>query len=290
MCEVADDQVRIATLGDVAARVGECPVWCPEASVLEWIDMPRGVAYRTDLTGRTLAMDLGRPIGALVPRRSGGWVAATWTGFAILDTEGAVTHEDAFLGPGLRMNDAACDPQGRLFAGSTALDFEAGAGAIHLLRSNGTHEVVLSGLTLPNGMGWSPSGDIFYLADSIKRHLLAFDVDAVTGLPSRRRLLRVFDAEDGLPDGLCVDADGCLWVALWDGGAIVRISPEGEELYRLRLPVARPTSCAFGGASGEILFVTTAMTEGDTSNGANGRLLVVHELGTRGRPDPHFDD
>lgn len=287
---MAEHQVRIAALGDVAARVGECPVWRPEASVLEWIDMPSGVAYRTDLAGRTLAIDLGRPIGALVPRTSEGWVAATWAGFELLDAEGATVYEDAFLGPGFRMNDAACDPHGRLFAGSTALDFEPGAGAIHLLRSNGKREAVLSGLTLPNGMGWSPSGDTFYLADSIERHLLAFDVDAVTGRPSGRRLLRAFDADDGLPDGLCVDADGCLWVALWDGGAIVRISPEGDELHRLRLPVERPTSCAFGGASGDILFVTTAMTEGDTSNGANGRLLVVHGLGTRGRPEPRFED
>ncbi|MFF2324757.1 MULTISPECIES: SMP-30/gluconolactonase/LRE family protein [unclassified Streptomyces] len=264
------------------ARVGEGPVWDPGLRRLHWVDIPAGLIHTSDpATGLTTSLRLPTQVGAAVPRRGGGgFVAATAEGFASVDADGSMTTRRAFLPAGERMNDAKCDRQGRFWAGSTALDFRPGSGALHVLLPDWTSHVLLEGLTLPNGLGWSPDGRTFYLADSIAGEIYAFDTTDDAPWISRRRTLVRLPAHTGMPDGLTVDSAGCLWVALWGGARVARISPDGDLLGGIPLPVRQPSSCTFGGPRLDALYVTSAR-EGLELPGDDpaGSVFVVDEMG-----------
>jgi sugar lactone lactonase YvrE len=181
------------------------------------------------------------------------------------------------------MNDAKCDAVGRLWAGSTELEFKAGQGKLHRLNPDLSHETILTGLTLPNGLGWNPANTVFYLVDSMERVLWAFDYDLATGDISNKRVFFDFQSIDGLADGLCVSDDGTIFVAIWDGACILLISEEGELLDKIDLPVLRPTSCCFGGDGCRDLIVTTASVEMNlTKQPESGKLLRLSGIGKRG--------
>ena len=156
------------------------------------------------------------------------------------------------------MNDAACDPQGRFWAGTLADDHRAGGGALYRLDRNGGIETVLDGLTISNGLGWSRDGGTMYLADSGPRIVHAFAFDGERGTISDGRELITVAEEIGAPDGLTVDADGDLWVAIYGGGRVHRYSPAGVLRQAFLLPARETTSCAFAGAGLNRLYVTTA--------------------------------
>ncbi len=159
------------------------------------------------------------------------------------------------------MNDGACDPQGRFWAGTLADDHRAGGGALYRLDPDGSTSLVLEGLTIANGIGWSPDGCTMYLVDSGPRVIHAFAFDPATGAISGGRALATVDEHVGSPDGMTVDAAGDLWVAVYGGGRVHRYSPEGKLLQALPVPAAQSTCCAFGGPGLSRLYVTTA-TEG----------------------------
>lgn len=283
------------TVVDVAvparARVGEGPHWDGAAQLLHWVDILAGQIHSTALdTQNTRTLQLPWLVGAAVPRRIGGFVAATSDGFAEVDLDGTYRARHNLLGPGARMNDAACDSRGRLWAGSTDMEFAPGGGALHVLHPDWTTQVVLDDLTLPNGLGWSPDGAVFYLVDTVERHVLAFDADPDTAVLSRRRVLARFPESAGQPDGLCVDARGNLWIALWGGSQVVRVTPDGKTRERLALPVTQPSSCVFGGPGAATLFVTSAREGLDPGDGSlDGSVLRVSGLDTFGLPGNLFD-
>jgi sugar lactone lactonase YvrE len=274
------------------ARVGEGPFWDASAGRLHWVDILSGaISSCTPSTGERTRITLPTLVGAAVPKASGGYIAATREGFADVTAGGAWATRLHILDDGARMNDAKCDPDGRLWAGSTQMDFAAGQGALHVLDTEGRTETVLDGLTLPNGLGWSPDERTFYLVDSVARELNAFDTDAGGIRLSNRRVLRAFGEGTGLPDGLTVDSGGCLWIAMWGGGRIVRVSPEGSVIGEVPVPVAQPSSCVFGGPRLDVLYVTTAREglEGalpDTA--ADGSVLAVSGLSVAGLPSVRF--
>ncbi|WP_431278178.1 SMP-30/gluconolactonase/LRE family protein [Leifsonia poae] len=288
------DGVTVETVAELGADVGEGPVWLADTSELLWVDMEPGLLHRTrydgSLTTSTTTTSTGLFLGAVVPRVDGGFVAATGTGFARLAEEGSVELEVYVLDAGFRMNDAKCDPAGRFWAGSTDRGFAPGRGALHILSPDWTSRVVLTGLTLPNGMGWSPAGDVFYLADTMTHEVFAYEVDPDTGLPGRSRLLHTFSDGDGMPDGLCMDDTGCLWVALWGGSAVACLTPDGERIRTVELPATQTSSCAFGGPDRDILFVTSAASGLDpTETGRNeGALFAVRGLGRTGPAPARF--
>jgi sugar lactone lactonase YvrE len=185
----------------------------------------------------------------------------------------------------VRMNDGACDAAGRFWAGTMAYDESPGAGALHRLELDGSCTTVLTGLTISNGIGWSPDGATMFLADSGTRRVDAFDFEPDSGDITRRRTIVAIDEPGVAPDGLTVDEDGCLWVALWGGGAVRRYAPDGTPLTTLPFPVDRPTSCAFGGPDRSTLFVTTARDglddEALSRQPDAGRVFRVEELGVR---------
>jgi sugar lactone lactonase YvrE len=269
------------------ARVGEGPVWDATANRLHWVDILAGQVRSSDLaTGATTTVTVPTLVGAAAPRAGGGFVAAVTEGFAEISDALAVRQH--VLADGIRMNDAKCDRDGRFWAGSTAMDFAPGRGALHRLDSDWSTRVVLNGLTQPNGLGWSPDGSTFYLVDSAEREINAFDVfgDALTG----RRLVHGFGKQD-VPDGLCVDAVGCLWIALWGGERVIRVSPDGELLSTLPVPVVQPSSCAFAGPHLDVLCVTSAR-EGlglaDDDPALDGSVLAFTAVGATGLPTVAF--
>jgi sugar lactone lactonase YvrE len=188
------------------------------------------------------------------------------------------------------MNDGICDPQGRFWAGTMAYAETPGAGRLYRLELDGSCTLVLDGLTISNGMGWSPDGTIMYLADSGVGDVFAFDFDPSGGTLDQRRTFVHVGTPGAAPDGLTVDSDGDVWVALWNGGAVARYAPDGSLRETVPVPVDRPTSCAFGGRDGATLFVTTSREGLDPRRPrppAARRTRPVHRRPGRHRPALH---
>ncbi|MEY9932391.1 sugar lactone lactonase YvrE [Catenulispora sp. GP43] len=272
------------------ALVGEGPVVEEAAGRLVFVDIPRGRLLRADLRERGPATEIanvGMSLGAVAPRRSGGWVAACAEGFGTLIPDGdLIVRHPVLADPALRMNDAKCDSAGRFWAGSTETSFEPGRGALHCWDPRRGVRTVAEGLTLPNGLGWSPDDSVFYLADSMRQVVLAaaFDVRAGTIGP----FSELIHIQDGLPDGLCVDEDGCLWLAVWGAGQVRRYDPRGRLLAAVRFPVSQPSSCAFGPDG--VLFVTSARERTDAAREPLAGSVFAVDAGLRGLPASIFED
>jgi sugar lactone lactonase YvrE len=197
----------------------------------------------------------------LRPRSGGGAVIGVDRGFALEDADGSLTSLDPVWTDGsVRMNEGGCDPDGRFYCGSMAYDQRAGAGALYRLDPDRTSRVVLDGVTVSNGLEWSPDGSLAYYADTATGRVDVFDYDRDSGLTGRRPFVRPADRMDGnaSPDGLTVDADGGVWVALYGSGAVHRYSDAGVLDEVVELPTAQITACTFGGPRLDQLFITTS--------------------------------
>ena len=247
--------------------LGEGVRWDARRGELLVVDILAGRVYREridhqgDLV-RVRSYDVPGTVGAIAPvENDEGWLLAAGRGFLRLSVGGSLRSLAEVAPAGSRMNDAACDPQGRFWAGALADDQRAGGGVLYRLEPNGRTELMLDGLTIPNGLAWSPDGASMYLVDSGPRVIYAFAFDAEHGTISDRRVLAVVDEGTGTPDGMTVDGAGDLWVAIYGGGRIQRYSPAGGLREELLVPALQSTSCAFAGPGLSRLYVTTA-TEG----------------------------
>lgn len=239
------------------AHTGEGPV--VDGGFLHWVDIPAGLIYRTDLaTVETASVTIGTSIGAAVPLDSkDGYAVAYENGFGFVE-DGVLLPIDTFLSdPNYRMNDAKCDARGRLWAGSCHNDFTTGLGKLHRWDGQASNKVMAENLALPNGLGWNRENTLMYLADSISQKILVSDFDLADDfLPSFREFATI---DSGFPDGLAIDNEGCIWLAVWGAGRIIRISPQGKIIAEHHFPVSQASSCAFG-ADGT-LYVTSARKE-----------------------------
>jgi sugar lactone lactonase YvrE len=274
--------------------LSEGPRWHADAQELLWVDILGAHVHRGRLgvdgelaSQRTTTLD--RHVGAVAPATEGGYVAAAGAGFVHIGEDGTV-RELAQPERGrtdVRMNDGACDAQGRFWGGTMAYDESPGGGALYRLELDGSCTTVLTGLTISNGIGWSPDGATMYLADSGTGRVDAYDVDADGDIGNPRPIV-VVDEPGVAPDGLTVDDDGGIWVALWGGGAVRQYAPDGELLAVVGLPVDRPTSCAFGGPERSTLFVTTARDGLDAASMVHqphaGHVFRIDGLGVTGPP------
>jgi sugar lactone lactonase YvrE len=241
------------------ARLGEGPCWDARAQRLYWVDIYNHRVHEFDpATGQDRFFDVGEVVGFLAPAGEGRLILGLRHRLAYLDTRsGAVTPSLEFeTRPHLRCNDGKCDAGGRLWFGSMST---AGPEAsLYRHDPDGSLQVMETGLTVSNGLGWSPDGTTFYLTDSPVQVIYAYDFDAERGRIADRRVLVDLRGQPFFPDGLTVDRDGCLWSAMWDGWCVIRFDPDGREMLRVPMPVQRPTCCAFGGPDLSTLFITTA--------------------------------
>jgi sugar lactone lactonase YvrE len=238
------------------AMVGEGPIWDRRSGRLCWVDIIGGLIVESDLgTGVDVIASLGTLVGAAVPRDAAvGFAVAVADGFGYW-VDDRLTIVDPVLPESYRrMNDAACDSRGRLWANSTHVDFVSGMGALHRWDGVGPSAVMADGFTLPNGIGWSPDDTIMYLADSVTHELLHAPYDAHDGDVGQFAPLCTIDS--GQPDGLAVDIDGCVWLAIWGGSEVRRYSPAGELVGIVPMPISQPSSCAFGPDG--VLYITSA--------------------------------
>ncbi len=243
-------------------EVGETPMWVPEEGALYWIDSEGPRVYCLDAGGDTRSWDPGFPITALLRRAAGGWVAAAKDGLYTWDHgsgESRLVCNPMEGRPDLRFNDAIVDRQGRLLAGTmNQQDLEAPDGVLYRIDADGSCHELDTGLAVANGIGLSPDGETVYVTDMFHGRILAYDYDTKAGETSKRRVFAAVPEDQGLPDGLIVDADGFVWSAHWGGGRVTRYAPGGEVDRQVSLPVANVTCMAFGGVELNELFITTA--------------------------------
>jgi len=274
-------------VGVEQAYHGEGPVWDARAGILHWVDMLAGDVLSTDLSsGRVRRLHVGDVAAAVRPRRDGGLVIAVERGFALVDPGEEVVRplSQLWSDKTLRMNDGGCDPQGRFYCGSMALDESPGRGALHRLDPDGSVTVVLTGVTISNGLVWSADGAAAYYVDTATQRIDQFDFDPTTGTFHNRRPLVNVPADVGKPDGLTIDAEGGLWLALWGGGAVHRYTPDGRLDEVLSLPVTNVTACAFGGEGLEELYVTTSKHQAPENESTTAGGLYRFRPGVRGIP------
>lgn len=274
-------------------ELGEGARWDARRGELLRVDILAGRVYR-DLVDDDGALhpvrryELPTTVGAISPiRGDDGWLLAAGAGFVHLAPDGTTRPVADVVGPGARMNDAACDPRGRCWAGTLADDHHAGGGALHRLDGTGHVDTVLDGLTIPNGIGWSPDGQTMYLVDSGPRVVLAFAFDPERGAISAGRILITVPEGLGAPDGLLLDAAGDLWVAIYGGGCVQRYTPEGVLQDTYPVPARQSTCCALAGRGLHRLYVTTA-TEGwsDEERRGDPAAGLVYRMETRARGVP----
>ena len=255
--------VTVEPVGDVTAELGEGPYWRPEDDCLLWVDIPRGLLHMTRVqSAETITVELDE-VSAAFPALGGGILTAGGHRLTLLATrpgKGWAGQPVASVPAreGVRFNDAAVDPAGRVWVGSMDISEKEPLGELYRLDSGGTLTPVVKGTTVSNGLGWSPDGTRMYYSDSPTGQIDMFDYDPATGEAFQRRVFADLSAADGVPDGLTVDVDGCVWVAMHGGGALRRFAPSGQPDAVVPLPVSKPTSCAFGGPGLAELYVTTA--------------------------------
>ena len=271
------------------AHHGEGPVWDASAGVLRWVDLHAGDILTLQPDGAVSRLHVGDVAAAFRPRAGGGLVVAVERGFLLVDGDGRVGPvRTAFEDPDVRMNDGGCDPAGRFYCGSMAYDMSPGRGSLFRFDPDGAVTRVLDDLAISNGIAWSADGTRLHYIDSGTGRVDLFDYDLETAELSNRRPLATIDPAQGLPDGLALDAEGGTWVALWTGSAVHRYGPDGTLDAVVRLPVSQVTSCAFGGANLDELFITTSRLDlPDDDEPAAGAVFRV-DPGVRGLPVPSF--
>ena len=280
---------------DAHAELGEGPSWDPATRRLIWVDITADLVHRFDpASGEDERFEVGQPVGAAVPTSDGRLALAVSDGFAFLDPATGAVERIADVEVDLAdtmMNDGKCDPAGRLWAGTKDANGSRPLGSLYRLGADRRPERMLTGLTVSNGLGWSPDRATMYFIDSPTQRIDTFDFDLDGGEIANRRTLVEIPKAWGLPDGMTVDADGFLWVAFWGGSAVRRFDPTGAVASLVEFPVSQVTSCAFGGQDLSDLYVTSARDGLSEDRLAEeplaGALFRLHP-GVRGQPPHRF--
>jgi sugar lactone lactonase YvrE len=276
------------------AEHAEGPSWDARTGQLVYVDQFDGLVHIADYDATTAQLtttrtyELGSAVGAVVPTIGSGWLVACGQGFARLETDGEITKLAQPGSPDIRMNDGKCDDQGRFWAGSMAWAKTTGGGSLYRLDPDLNLTVALSGVTISNGLAWTDDNDTMYYIDTPTGQVERFRVCDDGSLVDRTAAITV---EGGYPDGMCIDGDGCLWVAVWGGHAVHRYAPSGELLAVVEVDAPQVSSCCLGGADGRTLFITTSQEGMDVTRRVrhpqSGKVFCV-DVDSPGRPAAMF--
>jgi sugar lactone lactonase YvrE len=252
---------------DARASLGECPLWSIEEQALYWVDINAPSLNRFDpASGDNVAMPMPESIGCYAFREGGGFVVALRGGIWLCDRNGRLERriaEAPYDTARYRFNDGRCDPQGRLIVGTMNEKHDDDGAALYRLDGEGMLTRLFGGMTISNGLAWSPDARTMYHADTPAHRVRAFDYDAATGTPSGARTFAQWSGANERPDGATVDSRGHYWVAFYGDGKLVELAPDGTRVREHPLPAVCPTMGAFGGADLRTLYVTTARQKRD---------------------------
>ena len=280
--------MRVEQVTDPVAYHAEGPVWSERWGGLRWVDMLAGDVLSLADDGAIERRHVGDIAAALRPRSRGGAVIGVERGFALEDADGALTYPDELWSDeSVRMNEGGCDPDGRFYCGSMAYDQRPGAGSLYRLDPDGSVRVVLEDVTVSNGLAWSPDGSLAYYNDTATYQTSVFDYDTDAGLINRRVFVDLSD-EEKRPDGLTVDEQGGVWMALANGGAVRRYAPDGALDEVVELPARKVTACTFGGPNLDQLFITTSREGLEPGDDPLAGSLFRADAGVRGLPVREF--
>jgi sugar lactone lactonase YvrE len=285
-----------AIVADCGNELGETPVWDEAAGLLHWVDIFAGVVWSLDpASGEVRHFEHGTVVGSVVPRERGGLVLAAGRALVAtdLDGDGAETLVEVEPDrPENRFNDCRVDPAGRFFGGTKVNDPDVeGRGALYRIDPDLSPTVAIADTGIANGIGWSPDGATLYFIDSPLQRIDAYEFDPATGDLGARRTVATIDPDDGLPDGLTVDAEGGIWVALANGWKVRRYAPDGRIDEELGMPVRNPTCPGFGGEGLKTLYLTSAHLRSDPTYADESPLagaLFGLDVGVAGLPEPAF--
>jgi sugar lactone lactonase YvrE len=272
---------------DPVAEHGEGPVWSGRWGGLRWVDMLAGDVLMLDPDGNVRRRHVAKVAAVVRPRVSGGYVVAAERELLLADSDDLDAPlrslGEAWNDPAIRMNEGGCDPDGRFYIGTMAYDESPGRGSFYVAELDGTLRVVLPEVTISNGFDFSPDGSLAYYTDTTTGRVDVFDYDPEGGLSGRRPFVFI-DREVGAPDGLTVDDEGGVWVALWQGAAVHRYDVGGRLDAVVGLPVRKVTSVAFGGENLDRLFITTSARDVDRAEQPEAGSLFAADPGVPGRP------
>ena len=278
------------------ADLEEGPIWDEETNTVLWVDIKgrRLHAYNVE-NEENRSVELAIEVGAIALRKPGRLIAATQSGFALVDrVTGAIevlSDPEAHL-PENRFNDGKCDLAGWFIAGCMHDPEMSPSGAVYSLQDDGKVNLLFVGYVICNGPAFSPDGRILYFCDSAERDILAFNYDPETGNIGASRVFARLSPQQGFPDGITVDSEGCLWCAHWGGWRVTRSRPDGSEDLVIAMPVPQPTSCVFGGHDLDRLYVTSARTGLDEKElkmaPLSGALFCI-PVDTKGLPASRYN-
>lgn len=276
-------------------ELGEGPLWHPIEKCLYWVDIATGDLFKSNPTLTSFdTFHFDTMIGAYGFRSDTGLILATKEGFSLWK-EGQTAPQILWnpLPPreDVRMNDGKVDPGGRFWAGS--MDQDRREGALYRLDPDGSQHSILGNIGISNGIGWSPDRKTMYYTDSIQSTIFAFDYEVETGnIANQRPFIQLPEDERGIvPDGLCVDKEGCIWSAHWNGWEVIRYDPQGKPMLKIEVPSQQVTSCCFGGENLNLLFITSARIDLPVETLANQPLagdVFVYETETQGQETDFF--
>lgn len=271
--------------------LGESPVWDKDKNRVLWVDILTGeIHHFYPESGRHDTDRTGQKTGAIALRKSGGLIAALENGFYEIDIDNRlqnlISNPEKHL-PDNRFNDGKCDPTGRFWAGTMSMCDRPGTGKLYALEKDLSVTVKIENVSCSNGLAWSPDQKIFYYIDTLTQNVVAYDFEALTGHISNPEIAIQIPKAEGYPDGMTIDSEGMLWIAIWNGWKIARFNPfTGKKISEVKLPAAQITSCTFGGKDLTDLYVTSART-GLTGEQLNkqpyaGSLFMIGDTHCRG--------
>lgn len=271
---------------DHKSVVGECPIWHPFDKKLYWIDIPEGIIFRYDPeTGNHEEFYSGEVIGGFTIQEDGSLLLFLERGAVkiLKDGETSTVIDEIYEELDTRFNDVIADPEGRVFCGTMpAKDNKA---RLYRLDTDGSITKILDGIGISNGMGFTPDRKQMYFTDSPGGKIYLFDYDLETGKIKNQRMFVTVPESEGVPDGMTVDKEGCIWSARWDGGCLIRYKPDGKEDLRIQFSAKKVSSVTFGGEDYRDIYVTTAGGDKREEEGPDAGALFHLNLDIQGVPE-----